>query len=92
MVVAGVFLIDSQDYAAGGVLIVVGHGDDGPAEEIDNRAREELKKLLPLAASVQADPSKPKINRRLSTVTDDPLCAERTMAPRGAFWGALARL
>jgi L-ribulose-5-phosphate 3-epimerase len=41
-------------HAAGGcgVLIVVGRGDDGPADEIDERARQELKKLLPLAASL----------------------------------------
>jgi hexulose-6-phosphate isomerase len=41
-------------HAAGGcgVLIVVGRGDDGPADEIDERARQEIKKLLPLAASL----------------------------------------
>jgi hexulose-6-phosphate isomerase len=41
-------------HAAGGsgVLIVVGHGDDGPADEIDERARVEIKKLIPLAASL----------------------------------------
>jgi hexulose-6-phosphate isomerase len=41
-------------HAAGGsgVLIVVGRGDDGPAEEIDERARQEIKKLIPLAASL----------------------------------------
>jgi hexulose-6-phosphate isomerase len=41
-------------HAAGGsgVLIVVGHGDDGAPDEIDERARTELKKLLPLAASL----------------------------------------
>jgi len=41
-------------HAAGGsgVLIVVGRGDDGPAEEIEERARQEMKKLLPLAASL----------------------------------------
>ncbi|OYW22996.1 MAG: hypothetical protein B7Z55_03990 [Planctomycetales bacterium 12-60-4] len=41
-------------HAAGGsgVLIVVGKGDDGPADEIDERARQEIKKLLPLAASL----------------------------------------
>jgi hexulose-6-phosphate isomerase len=41
-------------HAAGGsgVLIVVGRGEDGPAEEIDERARQEIKKLLPLAASL----------------------------------------
>ena len=36
----------------GGVLIVVGRGDDGPADEIDERARQEIKKLIPLAASL----------------------------------------
>ena len=35
-----------------GVLIVVGKGDDGTPEECDNRAREEIKKLIPLAASL----------------------------------------
>ena len=41
-------------HAAGGsgVLIVVGRGDDGPADEIDERARQEIKKLLPLAAAL----------------------------------------
>ena len=41
-------------HAAGGsgVLIVVGRGSDGPADEIDERARTEIKKLLPLAASL----------------------------------------
>ncbi len=41
-------------HAAGGngVLIVVGRGDDGPADEIDERARQEIKKLIPLAASL----------------------------------------
>jgi hexulose-6-phosphate isomerase len=41
-------------HAAGGcgVLIVVGRGDDGPAEEIDERARQEIKRLIPLAASL----------------------------------------
>jgi len=34
------------------VLIVVGSGDDGPAEEIEKRCREEIKKLLPLAAAL----------------------------------------
>jgi len=36
----------------GGVLIVVGQGTDGPADEIDERARQEIKKLIPLAASL----------------------------------------
>ncbi len=41
-------------YAAGGsgVLIVVGKGGDGPAEEIEERCRQEIRKLLPLAASL----------------------------------------
>lgn len=41
-------------HAAGGsgVLIVVGRGDDGPADEIDERARQEIKRLIPLAASL----------------------------------------
>jgi hexulose-6-phosphate isomerase len=41
-------------HAAGGsgVLIVVGRGDDGPADEIDERARREILQLLPLAASL----------------------------------------
>lgn len=41
-------------HAAGGsgVLIVVGQGGDGPAEEIEERARQEIRKLLPLAASL----------------------------------------
>jgi len=41
-------------HAAGGsgVLIVIGRGDDGPADEIDERARQEIKKLIPLAASL----------------------------------------
>jgi len=41
-------------HAAGGsgVLIVVGRGDDGPEDEVNERARREIKKLLPLAASL----------------------------------------
>lgn len=41
-------------HAAGGsgVLIVIGHGNDGPEEEIEERCRQEIKKLLPLAASL----------------------------------------
>jgi L-ribulose-5-phosphate 3-epimerase len=41
-------------HAAGGVgvLIVIGRGSDGPADEIDERARQEIKKLIPLAASL----------------------------------------
>lgn len=41
-------------HAAGGsgVLIVVGRGDDAPTETAEDRCREEIKKLLPLAASL----------------------------------------
>jgi hexulose-6-phosphate isomerase len=41
-------------HAAGGsgVLIVVGRGNDGPAEVIEERCRQEIKKMLPLAASL----------------------------------------
>lgn len=41
-------------HAAGGsgVLIVVGRGDDGPADEIEERCRQEIKSLIPLAASL----------------------------------------
>ncbi len=41
-------------HAAGGsgVLIVVGKGDDGPASEIEERCRAELKQVLPLAAAL----------------------------------------
>ncbi len=41
-------------HAAGGsgVLIVVGRGSDGPADVIEQRAREELRRLLPLAAAL----------------------------------------
>jgi L-ribulose-5-phosphate 3-epimerase len=41
-------------HAAGGsgVLIVVGSGDDGPADEIDERARQEIRQLIPLAAAL----------------------------------------
>jgi hexulose-6-phosphate isomerase len=35
-----------------GVLIVVGRGDDGTESEVNERARQEIKKLLPLAASL----------------------------------------
>jgi L-ribulose-5-phosphate 3-epimerase len=39
-------------HAAGGsgVLIVVGRGSDGPAEVIEERCRQEIKKLIPVAA------------------------------------------
>lgn len=41
-------------HAAGGsgVLIVVGKGEDGPAEEIEERCRVEIRKSIPLAASL----------------------------------------
>ena len=41
-------------HAAGGsgVLIVVGKGDDGPADVIEERARKEIQTLLPLAAAL----------------------------------------
>lgn len=41
-------------HAAGGsgVLIVLGQGSDGPADEIEARAREQVRQLLPLAASL----------------------------------------
>ena len=35
-----------------GVLIVVGHAKDGPADVIEERCRVEIKKLLPLAAAL----------------------------------------
>jgi len=41
-------------HAAGGsgVLIVVGRGSDGPADVIEERCRQEIKKLIPVAASL----------------------------------------
>lgn len=41
-------------HAAGGngVLIVVGHGKDGPEEVVEERCREEIKKIIPLAAAL----------------------------------------
>jgi L-ribulose-5-phosphate 3-epimerase len=41
-------------HAAGGsgILIVVGKGSDGPAGEIEERCRQEIKKSIPLAASL----------------------------------------
>lgn len=41
-------------HAAGGsgVLIVIGQGGDGPAVEIEERCRNEMKKVLPLAAAL----------------------------------------
>ncbi len=40
-------------HAAGGsgVLIVVGQGTDGPADEIEERCRQEIKQLLPMASA-----------------------------------------
>jgi len=42
----------SHGAGGNGVLIVVGNGSDGPAEEIEERSRQEIKKMLPLAASL----------------------------------------
>lgn len=42
----------SQAAGGSGVLIVVGKGDDGPAAEIEERCRTEMKKCIPLAASL----------------------------------------
>ncbi len=42
----------SHAVGGSGVLIVIGHGKDGTAAEIDERARQEIKKLIPLAASL----------------------------------------
>ena len=41
-------------HAAGGsaILIVVGRGDDGPAEVIEDRCRAEIRECLPMAASL----------------------------------------
>jgi L-ribulose-5-phosphate 3-epimerase len=41
-------------HAAGGsgVLLVIGRGNDGPQEIIEERCRQEIKKVLPLAASL----------------------------------------
>ena len=41
-------------HAIGGsaVLIVIGRGEDGSPQEVDDRARTEIKKLIPLAASL----------------------------------------
>jgi hexulose-6-phosphate isomerase len=41
-------------HAAGGsgVLVVVGRGSDGPAQVIEERCRQEIKKLIPVAASL----------------------------------------
>jgi L-ribulose-5-phosphate 3-epimerase len=42
----------SHAIGGGAILIVVGKGDDGPAEEIEERCRQEIKKSIPLAASL----------------------------------------
>jgi len=42
----------SHAIGGSGVLIVVGRGDDGSESEVNQRARTEIKKLLPLAASL----------------------------------------
>jgi hexulose-6-phosphate isomerase len=44
----------SVSHAAGGsgVLIVLGRGSDGPADVIEERARQEIRKLLPMAAAM----------------------------------------
>lgn len=42
----------SHGAGGSGVLIVVGSGDDGPADEIEERCGQEIKKLIPLAASL----------------------------------------
>ncbi len=42
----------SQAAGGSGVLIVVGKGEDGPAAEIEERCRAEIKKVIPLAASL----------------------------------------
>jgi hexulose-6-phosphate isomerase len=42
----------SQAAGGCGVLIVIGRGDDGSAEETEARSREEIKRLIPLAAAL----------------------------------------
>jgi hexulose-6-phosphate isomerase len=42
----------SQAAGGCGVLIVIGRGDDGPADVIEERCRQEIRKLLPLAAAL----------------------------------------
>lgn len=42
----------SHAIGGSGVLIVVGKGSDGPAAEIEERCRQEIKKSIPLAASL----------------------------------------
>ena len=44
----------SHAAGGGGVLIVVGRGSDGSVEAVEQRAREEIQKLLPLAAAMAA--------------------------------------
>ncbi len=42
----------SHAVGGSGVLIVVGRGSDGPADVIEERARQEIHKLLPMAAAM----------------------------------------
>jgi L-ribulose-5-phosphate 3-epimerase len=42
----------SHAIGGSGILIVVGKGEDGPADEIEERCRQEIKKSIPLAASL----------------------------------------
>ena len=42
----------SQAAGGNGVLLVIGRGDDGPADQIAERCRGEIRKLIPLAASL----------------------------------------
>ncbi|XZE17648.1 sugar phosphate isomerase/epimerase family protein [Pirellulaceae bacterium SH449] len=42
----------SHAIGGSGVLIVIGKGDDGTPQECDDRARDEIRKLLPLAAAL----------------------------------------
>ncbi|MFN0129943.1 MAG: sugar phosphate isomerase/epimerase family protein [Verrucomicrobiales bacterium] len=42
----------SHAIGGSGILIVVGQGSDGPAAEIEDRCREEIKKSIPLAATL----------------------------------------
>lgn len=42
----------SHAIGGSGVLLVVGRGDDAPVESAEDRAREEIRKVLPLAAAL----------------------------------------
>ena len=42
----------SHAIGGNGVLIVIGRGSDGPAEEIEERCRKEIQSLIPLAAAL----------------------------------------